>query len=765
MPTNAQAMDGNAALKLGETFARRTLPAIVALLFVTLLASVAILVHLARSQDQRSLQQSHFYAEKALQARQESTLRVLVDNAIWADAYKNLSLRVDLGWAYDNQNLGSALYHTFGYEGVLVIDPAGHTRYAVINGELAQIDARQWLQGNLEALLNLARDAVEDEDNPAVIELMQVQGRPALVAAAELQPDTDARPGAEAGAASILLFVDILTEEKLATLGRDYALPNLRVHSPEATLQAGPLLRLGEADGRPVMLSWDPEQPGRHLLQWVLPLIAVAALVLAGLTWQVLRHALGAIRLLDSGYARLTQNRAELAVSEARLRDVAEVASDWFWETDAELRLTYLSERFAAVTGHPPSHWLGQRLEQLLDCEGPELGVALGDERNTLTCRYTAANGHQRICRLVGRRIRADAPVAGYRGSASDITEEAQAQARIQYLSQHDTLTGLPNRHQLHEFLQGKLRQPPSLTQPLVMLSIDLNRFKPINDVFGHAAGDRVLHEVSQRLRSCIRDEDLVARHGGDEFIMVLGGCYSEQAVEQICMRLIETVEQPYRLQAHEVFLGISIGISSAPADACEVEELLRYADIALYQAKASGRSGWRFYSQEMNQHLVERRQLEQDLRQALTSGDQLQLHFQPRYRLQGKGLAGAEALVRWQHPQRGMIAPDQFIGIAEETGLIVPLGEWVLRRACQQAMSWDEPLLVSVNLSPLQFRRYDLVQQVEAILAETGLPPARLELEITESVMIDDAEGALVALTELKALGLRLSLDDFGTG
>ncbi len=763
MPSPHQTTVGKTAHQLGESFARRTLPAIVALLFLTLLASVAILVQLARNQDQRALEQSHFFADKAVQARQQQMLRLLIDNAFWGDAYEHLSNRVDIAWAYESQNLGAPLFTTFGYEGVLVVNPAGRTTYAVIDGQLSQRDARQWLQGDLDGLIDRAREALEDDSG--ALGLLEVDGQPALVAAAELSPAGDPRVSATPGPASVLLFVYLLSAEKLAALGQDYALPNLRVADASSASNA-PALTLGHIEGAPVMLTWDPEQPGRHMLRWVLPLIGLVALVLAALTWQVLRHALVAIRLLDAGYARLTQHRTELAASEARFRDVAEAASDWFWETDATLRLTYLSERFEEVTGHPPSRWLGQRLDQLLETEGPPLTLALGDGRNTLKCCYTAANGHPRICRLTGRRIHSAAlEPSGYRGSASDITEEASAQARIQYLSQHDPLTGLPNRHQLHEFLEGKLRQAPSLERPVVMLSIDLNRFKPINDAFGHAAGDRILHEVSERLRSCIRDEDLVARHGGDEFIMVLGGCHTEQAIEQVCTRLIERIEQPYQINTHEVYLGASIGISSAPTDATEVEELLRYADIALYQAKASGRSGWRFYSHEMNQRIIERRQLEQDLRLALTVDDQLLLHFQPRYRVRDNRMIGAEALVRWNHPQRGMIPPDQFIGIAEETGLIAQLGEWVLHSACQEASRWSESLLVSVNLSPLQFRRNDLADLIQAALTQSGLPAERLELEITESVMIDDAQGALVTLLRLKALGLRLSMDDFGTG
>ncbi|MEX6503252.1 bifunctional diguanylate cyclase/phosphodiesterase [Pseudomonas zhanjiangensis] len=790
MPVTEQAIDGEDALALGRTFARRTLPAIVGLLLLALLASAAVLVQLAQNQDRQALQQSRFYADKAIQARRAGMLRSITDNAFWGDAYRHLGGRVDTGWAYESQNLGPSLFETFGYEGVLVVNPDGDTTYAVIDGQLRSEDAHRWLRGDLDALIAQARDAVEDDEG--VIGLLHVDGRPALVAAAEFTNDDDPRVPLLPGPASVLLFVDVLSEEKLLQLGQDYGLPNLRLGDAAMAEQPPASLTLVPSAAPPVVLTWDQPLPGRHLLNLVLPLMGIVALVLAILTGLVLRHALKAARLMDRSYARLTQSRAQLAASEARFRDVAEIASDWFWEVDAAQRITYLSERFEAVTGYPPILWLGRRLDQLLESEEWSLAAWLSDSpplaerRAALICRYTAADGRLRTCRIAGHRIAghraaghaesgpagAEAPgehdtpgQASCRGTASDITEEVAAQARIQYLSAHDSLTGLPNRHRLHEFLEGKLDKAPTLSQPLVMLSIDLNRFKPINDAFGHAAGDRVLHEVSQRLQACIHDQDLVARHGGDEFIMVLSGSYSGQVIEQLCTRLIEQVEQPFWINGHQVFIGASIGISSAPQDATQVEELLRYADIALYQAKAGGRSGWRFYDQQMNQRIVERRQLEQDLRHALALGEQLCLHFQPRYRLDDMRMVGVEALVRWQHPQRELLGPDRFIGLAEDTGLIVPLGDWVLHSACREAMRWPQPLLVSVNLSPRQFRCGDLVARVKAALEASGLPPQRLELEITESVMLDDAEGALLTLQQLKALGLRLSMDDFGTG
>jgi diguanylate cyclase (GGDEF)-like protein len=352
----------------------------------------------------------------------------------------------------------------------------------------------------------------------------------------------------------------------------------------------------------------------------------------------------------------------------------------------------------------------------------------------------------------------------GFRGTATDVTEEVESRRRIEFLSQHDALTGLPNRTRLQEFLDGKLKALPTVEQPLIMLSLDLDRFKPVNDLLGHAAGDLVLNEVSSRLAACVRDGDLVARIGGDEFVLILTDVSSQDEVEALCHRLIESIERPIAIEEQEVFVSASIGIAMAPTDAFEAAELLRYADIALYEAKSAGRNTWRFYAGDMNARIIERRRLESDLRYAIKHGE-LRLHFQPRYRIADGQMVGAEALVRWQHPERGLIPPDTFIPIAEESGLILALSNWVLNTACRCAAQWPKKLFVSVNLSPIEFKRGDLVERIQNALHDSGIDPTRLELEITESVMLDDAAGALELMHTLKRLGVRISMDDFGTG
>jgi diguanylate cyclase (GGDEF)-like protein len=352
----------------------------------------------------------------------------------------------------------------------------------------------------------------------------------------------------------------------------------------------------------------------------------------------------------------------------------------------------------------------------------------------------------------------------GFRGTATDVTEEVEARQRIEFLSQHDALTGLPNRTRLREFLDGKLNALPTLEQPLIMLSLDLDRFKPVNDLLGHAAGDAVLNAVSSRLADCVRDGDLVARIGGDEFVLILTDISSQDEVETLCRRLIDSIERPIAIDEQEVFVSVSIGISMAPTDALEAAELLRYADIALYEAKSAGRNTWRFYAGDMNARIIERRRLESDLRFGIKHGE-LRLHFQPRYRIADGQMVGAEALVRWQHPERGLIPPDTFIPIAEESGLIIALSNWVISTACRCAAQWPENLFVSINLSSTEFKRGNLVERIQKALHDTRIDPARVELEITESVMLEDAAGAMEVMRTLKRLGVRIAMDDFGTG
>jgi len=356
----------------------------------------------------------------------------------------------------------------------------------------------------------------------------------------------------------------------------------------------------------------------------------------------------------------------------------------------------------------------------------------------------------------------------GWVSTYEDVTERRQAESRIAYMATHDPLTDLPNR----SFLRGRLSQmllaaakeeATGVGRLSALLLLDLDRFKEINDTLGHAAGDRLLRIVAERLRNLVGREDLVARLGGDEFAILLS-VDGAGAAADLSQRIIDALIAPYDLEGHQANIGASIGISLAPTDGLDSEGLLRCADLALYRAKSQGRGGFAFFQSEMTAAAQHRRVLELELRDALTQG-QFEAYYQPQFGAKSGRVRGAEALIRWRHPARGLVGPNEFISIAEEVGLIVPIGEWILRQACREAAQWREGMRVAVNISAAQFKGNRLAEMVISALAASGLPPTQLELEITESVLLEETEATLKTLHQLRSFGVRVSLDDFGTG
>ncbi len=354
-------------------------------------------------------------------------------------------------------------------------------------------------------------------------------------------------------------------------------------------------------------------------------------------------------------------------------------------------------------------------------------------------------------------------PDGGWVAVHEDVTERRRAEAKIAYLARHDTVTGLPNRVKFREHLEqnfANLREQ----QKFAVLCLDLDHFKQVNDTLGHPVGDQLLKCVAERLHSCIQDTDLVARIGGDEFAIVQTAVERPEKSSQLANRIVDAISAPFDVDGKYIVIGTSIGIAVAPDDGTDPDQLLKNADMALYLAKTDGRGRHRFFEPEMDRRLQSRRTLELDLRSAIVHGE-FELHYQPILNLQSNEVSGFEALIRWNNPVRGQILPLQFIPLAEETGLILPIGEWVLRTACAQAAAWSKPVSVAVNLSPAQFKSQDLVQLVLNALASSGLEPARLELEITESVLLQNEASTRAILHKLRALGVRIAMDDFGTG
>ena len=351
----------------------------------------------------------------------------------------------------------------------------------------------------------------------------------------------------------------------------------------------------------------------------------------------------------------------------------------------------------------------------------------------------------------------------GWVSTHEDVTERQRAEARIHHMARHDPLTDLPNRTLLKERIGEALKQVKR-GESMAVLCMDLDRFKAVNDTLGHPVGDALLRSVADRIRKMIRDTDTVARFGGDEFAVIQVGTDQPHGATALAQRLIEVLSEPYEIEDHQIVIGSSIGVAVAPSDGEDADQLIKKADTALYRAKLEGRGTYRFFEPDMDARVQARRTLELDLRKALTNGE-FELHYQPLVDLGRSDVSGFEALLRWNHPQRGTVSPADFIPLAEETCLILPIGEWVLRQACAEAATWPSDIKVAVNLSPVQFKNDSLVRTVFSALTAAGLVPNRLELEITESVLLQNSEATLGMLHRLRALGVRISMDDFGTG
>ncbi|PRB44598.1 bifunctional diguanylate cyclase/phosphodiesterase [Pseudomonas sp. MYb2] len=747
---------------------RRLAIAVGALFVSGVIAATVALLGIANALDSEEIDKTRFYSARALENRITASKNYITSYAYWTTAYEHLSGQVDTDWAYTEQNLGKTLFTSDGYDGVFVLSREG-TRYAVVRGQMVDAELPAFVQVSATELLDQVLG--QGDLTKPVSRYSLFEGWPALVSAAAIIPN-DERPLGDPQTSSVLVFVDKLTPTKLRLIGSGYGLNNLTLAPDETIDPQRPRVPL---DSTGYSLIADLERPGQHLLWSLLPPLGATIVVLMLLTAYFFRHALRSSQYVDQSFAVMqTSNQAlenanrELEASEERFRAVAEAASDWIWEVDRALALTYLSARFSEVTGYPQTLWLGQDIGHLLSCDTTPLELWLRNlteesSASDLRCTYRDHSGQQRHCRLSARPIFDKHAVIGYRGTASDITDEVAAHAQIQHLSMHDALTGLPNRNKLARYLDEALLLKEH-APPLSLLMIDLDNFKPINDSLGHPAGDAVLQEVAVRLRECTREHDIVARLGGDEFIVVLNGMDSPHEIDKFCTRLIGSLHQPVVFEHHPLHIGASIGIALSRRHGYVPSDLIRYADIALYQAKSEGKNTWCYFEAHMSDQIQTRRQMEDDLRHALKHNEFI-LHYQPRYKIDGKHIVSVEALVRWQHPTKGLLGPDLFIPLAEQTDLIVPLGRWVLREACETALGWPEDILLSVNLSPAQFAVSDVVEDVREVLVQTRFPASRLELEITENVMLNDTDGALTTMNALKELGVRLNMDDFGTG
>lgn len=449
----------------------------------------------------------------------------------------------------------------------------------------------------------------------------------------------------------------------------------------------------------------------------------------------------------------------------------------WFWATDAQGRLIYLSRRAIESLGLGEGDIYGKKLTEIfVPCRDTRDDKAEKQDR-PLTFYLAARNSISRLhvklagiekeiwWEIVGKpQFNERKEFTGYRGSAKDVTVSRETQIDAERLSQYDSLTGLSNRHRMKKELNAKLNAYRASKRVCALMMLDLDRFKNVNDTLGHPAGDELLKQVAGRLNSLLEDKGEIGRLGGDEFQIILSDIDDRGELGEIAARVIQMLAQPYSINGYRAIIGVSLGIAVAPYDGIETDDLVKAADLALYAAKGGGRGRYRFYSSELNEGAKFRRLLEEDLRDAMHR-EELTMHYQPIVRSDTYKVAAFEALIRWEHPERGFVSPEEFIAVAEDLGIINKIGEWALHQACMQAAEWPVGLRVAINVSATQFVQEDFVDQVKSALQTSRLSPDRLELEITESVFIGDAELTQKTFLELKELGIRLALDDFGTG
>jgi diguanylate cyclase (GGDEF)-like protein len=439
---------------------------------------------------------------------------------------------------------------------------------------------------------------------------------------------------------------------------------------------------------------------------------------------------------------------------------------------DIDLSVVVANNRYAELYGLTAEQVApGTGLRQIFDyriANGDYGGKTSGEAVAALQARIAGRKAAHYVTTLKNGRIISvsseSMPDGGYVTTHRDVTEERRAEAKIAHMAMHDALTDLPNRFLLRKRLDRAVTGMRQGDGQLALLMLDLDRFKEVNDTLGHAVGDELLKAATERLRDCVRDTDTIGRLGGDEFTILARVSEGATEAAALAKRINATIAAPFDLGGHQLTIGTSIGIALSPEDSSDPDELLKKADLALYRTKSEGRGAYRFFAPEMDQRMQARRELERDLRRALAGG-QFELHYQPLVNLERDEVCGFEALLRWNHPERGKVGPLEFIPLAEETGLIVPIGEWVLRQACADAARWPEHLKVAVNVSPVQFKNGNFLELVTGVLARTGILPDRLEVEITESAVLEDGDGAFGTLNRLHELGVKIALDDFGTG
>ncbi|MEO0872214.1 MAG: EAL domain-containing protein, partial [Pseudomonadota bacterium] len=499
------------------------------------------------------------------------------------------------------------------------------------------------------------------------------------------------------------------------------------------------------------------------LTVWAVIGAALALMLIARFEWKAAQKQ----RIASEARERVAARAEDI------LRSFEDTGQGWFWETDRRGLINYISPSAAAVLGKTVDTLIGQPLSTIVAPRSDGM-----DAERTLGFHLSARSGfrdvevqvasnddEERYWSLTGRPVYDSFKnFCGFRGHGADLTEKRRSEQQVTRLAHYDSLTGLANRVQMGEALEQILAAPRERDRACAVLMLDLDRFKQVNDTMGHPAGDALLKQVALRLERVIEGLGRCGRLGGDEFQVIIPGYGQHEALAHLSKEIIGSLSQPYSIDGQSVIIGASVGVAIAPDDGTTTDDLIRNVDLALYAAKDAGRGVHRFYSKNMHSAAEERAEMELELREAVQSGG-LSLYYQPVVYAADEKIVGFEALMRWRHPIRGFISPEKFIGIAEDAGLIDQMGQWALRQACEDLAAWPSSIRCAVNVSPLQFSNPELPTIVANALAHGGIDPERLELEITESVFLNDSFGTDAMFKALKRVGVRLALDDFGTG
>ena len=723
-------------------------------IFLVLLWALTAVYFSIKNQNEVAYQQSVTFVSDTVRRELQQIGLAVQDYSWWSDAYQNIAVNFNEKWA--ETNYGRYLHELHAINYGLVVDADGRTLYAQIDGERVHKDASEMFSEGIDTLISTARKTPPTGVPKAATGVLSVGSDITLVGASVVIPEEDSIRPSEPS--TVFVIAKKLSEDVLSEFEDRLPIADLRL----AHVGADGHWPLLDPNGDVLtILNWEPAKPGsafiRSVWPWALSLLSLVVFF-AGLV------------LL---YVRRTAFRME--ADKVRFRDVATTSSDWIWETDQHLKLTYLSKDLSVLTGEPNHAWLGRPIMQLFQPREPDQ-VWLGIEPNVTTntsfrnllcvCRRNYSD-KERTLRLTGNPVHdAKTRFLGYRGTATDITREVEAQRRAEHAATHDSLTGLVNRDVLNERLAKDLARTAKQSRGVAVICLDLDDFKDVNDTLGHATGDALLRQLAERLRRSTDTSDTIARISGDEFAIIQSELKQPETAEALCKELLDEMNEPFQVDGQQIFTTISLGFASVLQDKDKPTalELLQQADIALYEAKRAGKQTWRRYDAAMDQRRQQRQSIERDLRSACAR-QEFELFYQPIVKTADpRNVLGAEALIRWRHPKRGLIGPDAFIRIAEETGAIVPLSEWVIRKACRQAISWPSVQL-AVNVSPILLRQRGLADLIARTLDETGLPPDRLAVEITEGVLLKSTDMSKQLIAQLKDIGVQIVIDDFGTG